>query len=297
METAGEALRRLYRVPTQSPSESSTTKPRAAPQKTPLDLSYEENMALHLEQEDNFLRTLRTGVMVPSIHGLESECVDCRDMGWVRHREPDGSLGTMAYCHCRQQRQAARRIAATVGEDVARRYTFESFRYIPEAGEQHNQVMREACDTAKAWVRGATPPFLVLVGSTGCGKSHLAMAGLQAHAYAGWLAEYRFVPQYLDLLRASYGIEAMREQAEAASKSVMEVPVLVLDDYGLERGTEWAKERMEEIIVWRCFKRMKTFITANTLANATPRVSSRFEDGEHTRLMYLEGAVDVRRYM
>jgi DNA replication protein DnaC len=79
--------------------------------------------------------------------------------------------------------------------------------------------------------------WLVLVGSNGGGKNHLAAAIAKRCIERGKSALFVAVPDLLDHLRAAVGFDALFEQ-------VKQVPVLILDDWGAQSGSDWAWEKL-----------------------------------------------------
>jgi DNA replication protein DnaC len=100
---------------------------------------------------------------------------------------------------------------------------------------------------------------LYLVGGVGCGKTHLA-AGM-----ARVLMEEHYVPTLfhtapglLDRLRPSEDSDR-----EAWAAWAMNAELLVLDDLGVEKATEWAKERLFVLVNHRYRRSLPTVYTSN----------------------------------
>ena len=103
---------------------------------------------------------------------------------------------------------------------------------------------------------------LILTGVVGSGKTHVALGlavlalGSGASAYATSLGEL------LLSIRSSYQREVERSEAELLER-VCTVDLLVLDDLGIEKPTEWAKERLAYLINRRYSCRRPTIVTTN----------------------------------
>lgn len=127
---------------------------------------------------------------------------------------------------------------------------------------------------------------LVLMGPVGTGKSFAAIAAAQL-----WLRE-RFqdlrtkreplmvmqVVELLDMLRPNSGA------ATDLAQRCMDTPLLMLDDLGAERATEWAAERLFSIVNRRWLDQRCTIVTTNVPAGDLPdavgdRVLSRLAGG------------------
>jgi hypothetical protein len=104
---------------------------------------------------------------------------------------------------------------------------------------------------------------VLLVGAPGAGKTHLAIATLAALTALGKIktAAFRFVPKFLADLRDAFDepVEVRRRfMADACT-----VDMLVLDDLGAERTTDWVREQLGIITNERWANRRPTIVTSN----------------------------------
>jgi len=127
--------------------------------------------------------------------------------------------------------------------------------------------------------------LLTLLAECGRGKSHLAMATLIFHMKknGGKLnACYYQVETLLDDLRSKFSNQTYDEHDnyDVLVNFVKKVNLLVLDDFGAEKGTEWAKAKLDEIIDERYLYKRKTIVTSNLPLEQFPsRVASRLSEG------------------
>jgi DNA replication protein DnaC len=119
---------------------------------------------------------------------------------------------------------------------------------------------------AQSFALGEWPPaqpMLALYGQPGRGKSHLAAAMMRAawerHGVHGAFIE---VPELMDRLRASFADDAM-ESSEGIMGWLERTPLLVLDDLGKDRQTEFVTGRIYRLINHRYGALAPTIITAN----------------------------------
>lgn len=115
-------------------------------------------------------------------------------------------------------------------------------------------------DQLEDWT-GGPDRNLVLVGPVGSGKTHLAAAVVMA-AYArhGEPARFRWttVAGLLDRWRPD------AEPDEGPLPVVCKrAPLLVLDDLGAERATDWTTERLGLLVDYRWSARLPTVVTTN----------------------------------
>lgn len=102
---------------------------------------------------------------------------------------------------------------------------------------------------------GPRPGNLVLIGPSGVGKTYAALAIAKDLHYAG--ASVVFAP-ILEMLGAM-----RRAGREFAVGPYAAAQVLVLDDLGIERTTDWTREQCLEIINARWLDARPTIVTTN----------------------------------
>jgi len=142
----------------------------------------------------------------------------------------------------------------------------------------------EAYKTALGFVSGnAGHHFLTFVGEPGTGKTHLSFG-------IGWdwletkfeLVKYWQVESLLDDLKLGFNADTDEKisRFDELMKRVKGVPLLILDDLGLERSTPWARAKLDLIIDHRYINQLRTVVTTNfTPEHLEPRVASRLSEG------------------
>ena len=142
-----------------------------------------------------------------------------------------------------------------------------------------------------SFIRGEIiPPLLLFCGEVGRSKTHLAMA-------IGWcfVAQLKTVVYYqvadlLDNLRAGYKTQDLipeenPQSYDAIMNKVKNWGLLILDDLGVEKETDWVVEKLDTIVDYRYTKELPTVITTNTL-DISPRILDRCKEG---KIVMLEG--------
>ena len=120
--------------------------------------------------------------------------------------------------------------------------------------------------------------WMVLMGPSGRGKTHLAASIAHYHRSRGKEGLFIVVPDLLDYLRSTYALDA-KITYDALFNKVRTVALLVLDDYGEQAATPWAKEKLYQIINYRYNSRLPTVITTSLqLEDMEDRISSRLSD-------------------
>jgi DNA replication protein DnaC len=148
-----------------------------------------------------------------------------------------------------------------------------------EQQDNLDEAYRLAFDFAKS-----PEGWLVFMGETGCGKTHLAAAIVNYCYEAGKPALFVVVPEFLDHLRSSFSPES-KVSYDQYFESVKTAPLLVLDDFGEQSTTPWAREKLYQVLNYRYNGRLPTVVTTRysfdeILAELDPAISSRLVDGQ-----------------
>ncbi len=155
--------------------------------------------------------------------------------------------------------------------------TFDTFKKrgnLPlDQRENLDKAFHLALDFAKA-----PDGWLVLQGVNGCGKTHLA-AGIINYRYLNKQpALFIVVPDFLDHLRSTFSPES-KISYDQFFESVKNTPLLILDDFGKQTTTPWAKEKLYQVINYRYNAQLPTVITTNCSTDELDSpIASRFID-------------------
>lgn len=128
---------------------------------------------------------------------------------------------------------------------------------------------------------------LLFIGPTGIGKTHLAVSVLRAVVRKGLRGVYYDTRSLLQAIRSGFN-RVTRASETAALDEVMRAELLVLDDLGAERTTDWVEETMHLIVNTRYNESRPTVFTTNyeDVADVTNVDSLRVRVGDrlHSRL-------------
>ena len=170
------------------------------------------------------------------------KCGSCRDTGWVIHYE-DGVRRSARCPECGLRKLRARLLSEA---SIPAIYSDRDFNmFLAGDPSQAAGVARvvEFMETYPHVERG-----LLLVGPCGVGKTHLSVALLKALIEEKQVSG-RFVDEaeLLSRLQHSYNPDT-QETEERILESLKNADLLVWDDLGTGRPTEWAKSKISEVI-------------------------------------------------
>lgn len=214
---------------------------------------------------------------------MDSTCPRCGGVGFVvldlPMSHPD--FGRAVPCACRQQERMEKRVRALQERSslsTLQRLTFDTF--IPEPSHLPPSIaynVHRAYDTCKYYAQ-EPEGWLVITGTYGCGKTHLAAAIANARVAMGEPAIFMVIPDLLDHLRSTYNPQsAMRY--DDLFEQLRNTPLLILDDLGTQSSTQWAQEKLFQLLNHRYIARLPTVITTNQrIDELEPRLRSRLHD-------------------
>ena len=194
---------------------------------------------------------------------MQDPCPLCEGSGITVIERPDGSRAVRD-CTCRVERRAARTIART---KIPRRYehcTLDSYdSTYPSATRSLKSAHMSARKFVESYPLETQGTGLLLTGSIGVGKTHLAVGILQAlvqeRGATGLFYDYR---ELLKQVQNSYNRQVSATELEILAP-VFEAEVLVLDELGASKPTDWVWDTVAHILNTRYNDRRTTIITTN----------------------------------
>ena len=192
-------------------------------------------------------------------------CPFCDDTGW----KPvfDDGVRRVVRCDCWREQHAQARLAES---NIPTRYkhcTLDNF-------VVYNEPLERALEAAKALPQRFAEPQtsrqlagrgLFFDGAPGVGKTHLAVALLRqivrVESIRGLFYDTR---DLLRIIRSTYDPSIRTTELEVL-RPVMTADLLVLDDLGAEKTSEWVEETMNLIVNTRYNERRMTIFTSNYL--------------------------------
>lgn len=145
-----------------------------------------------------------------------------------------------------------------------RNASFETFR-LPQDNPTAQRGLADVMLAVAAFTRtfpDAEKPGLLLVGAPGTGKTHLAVAALRqllSRGHEGIFFDYQGL---LEKIRAGYS-EALGTSSREAYRVALETEILLLDDLGAHRITDWTEDTVTAIVTHRYNHRKALIATTN----------------------------------
>lgn len=156
--------------------------------------------------------------------------------------------------------------------------TFDTFQLdLPWLTQPQVLQLRATFDDIVRYAR-APQGWLILHGNYGVGKTHLAAAVAHECVSRNEYTIFTTVPDLLDHLRSSYSSQS-EVSYDQQFEQMRTAHVLVLDDLGSESSTQWAQEKLYQLIDYRYNNKLPTVITTNvSFSDLEPRIASRILD-------------------
>ena len=191
-----------------------------------------------------------------------SLCQECQGIHWDCPGIPEGipdDVKQQAACRCKQRRAkaAARREQEADLPTWKAVKSFETFNVLPKG-------TRDMYDAGMRLARGDGPMTLLLTGTVGSGKTHIAQAVGLAYLTQGYTVRFEKVSRMLVNLRSTQSYES-EDSLQAWLRWYESRELLILDDLAVKERVEtaWARDVLLTIIDYRLEHQKPLVITTN----------------------------------
>jgi len=225
-------------------------------------------------------------------YGPLENCPKCKGAGFVHRKGADGTIDYSKvfpcnYPGCYLDQVKVFRHKKIVADSVAgssiidRSQTFENF---DEKVPGVQQAYKAAWQIAEGV--NADYKWLLIYGGVGNGKSHLLNAIANRLIMRGLDIKFMLMADLLSELR----IAMNTNQTDSKVQELKTVSYLIIDELGIEYGTDWEREKIEQILSSRWSRGLHTIIATNwDFEKLSPRLKSRFKDRRYSRYVLNRG--------
>jgi len=168
-------------------------------------------------------------------------------------------------CTCRSEQRAEHAEERAQIPPLYRNATFENFDVRRADNPIGGASLAKVLVSVQAYARdfpNPSRPGLLLIGDPGSGKTHLAVAALHrilSKGFDGLFCDYQ---NLLDRIRSGYD-PASNSADREAYRVALDYEVLLLDDLGAHRVTDWVEDTITSIVTQRCNQGKALIATTN----------------------------------
>ena len=190
------------------------------------------------------------------------DCKWCGGTGWRVVRADDMQVAERCECVAETRVEELNK-GAQIPENYCNA-SFETF-HLPQDNPTAQRGLADVMLAVNAFTRGYPnnpKPGLLLAGPPGTGKTHLAIAALRlllSRGHEGIFFDYQ---NLLERIRAGYS-EALGTSSREAYRVALETEILLLDDLGAHRVTDWVEDTVTSIVTFRYNHRKPVIATTN----------------------------------
>ena len=188
----------------------------------------------------------------------QAVCEKCGGTGWIIVER--ASVSGAERCACLSEGRAERLEERSQIPPLYRNASFENFK--TEGVQELKSVMSDVKRYADEFDPLGPFPGLLLIGEPGTGKTHLAVAALRRIMQKGHEGVFTDFQTLLDRIRAGYDSSSNSSDQEAY-RMALDTEVLLLDDLGAHRITDWVQDTVTSIVTHRCNNRKPLIATTN----------------------------------
>lgn len=246
---------------------------------------------------DSVCRCIHCGEEIPAIE------VEVKELGIKRMVQPA--------CECEVKEQKRLQEEAEkfqIQKDINKMFAFSDLGERYKNATLENFEARKGSDACKMLTEVFISEFeewkeqsLSYWGNVGNGKTHLAAAVANALKNKGYIVIFIKMTELLDLIKSTFGKDQKGNRVTEYSKediikALMQCDMLILDDIGAEKITDWVEDEVFKIIDGRYVRKKKIMVTSNLeLEELEQHIKSRSFDRLNHMSQFLENKATSKR--
>ncbi|HYW41749.1 MAG TPA: ATP-binding protein [Bryobacteraceae bacterium] len=193
----------------------------------------------------------------------DSVCPKCGGTGFIIVE--GAAVSGAKRCDCSFEGRAGRMEDRAAIPPLYRNASFDNFAVPGPDNPIARRELTNALLAVKNFVRdfpNEARPGLLLIGEPGTGKTHLAVAAMRKIIEKGFECLFCDYQNLLDRIRSGYDAASNSADKEVY-RVALDSEVLLLDDLGAHRVTDWVEDTVTSIVTWRCNQRKALIATTN----------------------------------
>lgn len=201
----------------------------------------------------NFLRDIQSLAERGPTERVEEECPHCDGYGYIV-TESDVRI-----CHCLAERQLKKRLKKA---NIPKRYHSKTLDNFKADTDQRRTAVQRVRRFVKEFDASSEKGGLFLLGASGTGKTHLAVAALKELVERGHTGLFYNSSSMIRDFRNRAGGSIGEDENERLNRLVSS-DILVLDDLGVTRLSDFVREQTYSIIDQRYSENKSLIVTSN----------------------------------